>query len=310
MASVIATLLLVIRVLTWLSKSRYYLTVIVKMLTGAASLLMNADVAKDSSNSGQPPSSDSVKKGRKSLGKTGKPLGGQKGHEGATHLFEEDVTHREEVLEDIEKYRNNPLWIQVKETRRQILDIKLERVVIELVNREFRNTETGETVSGEFPDDANTNLQFGLTLRTFVVFMRDHEHIPYKRLTELIFGLFNLNIQESTLINIIKEAETSEVIRQFKEAAKTEIQESEVVCADESSVRVANPDPEKSGGKNSWSHFLVSKLFTLVTLSWSRGKEGADASGILEKFKGSWFMTAGRLISSTAASTASATPTY
>jgi hypothetical protein len=287
MATAIATLLPVIRVLTPLSKRRYCLTVIVKALSGVVDILKNADVAKDSSNSSQPPGSDSVKKGRKSLKKTGKPLGGQEGHDGATHLYEGEVTHREEVTKDVEKYRNNPLWIQLKATRRQILDVKLERVVVEYISREFRNIETGETVSGEFPDGVNAGVQFGLNLRTFVVFLRDHEHIPYRRLAALIFGLFDLKIGESTLVNIVREAETSETVQLFKKAAAMEIRQSEVVRADESTLKVADPDPAKTGSKNSWPHFLVSRLFVPVTLGRSGGKEGTDdASGLLENFMG------------------------
>jgi transposase len=121
-----------------------------------------------------PPSTDIARKkrGNEVREKTERPVGGQKGHKGATHPFESNVTETVDVSVGVEQYENNLLYRELPPERRQVLDIKVERVVIEYRSRVFVNVKTGKKVRFEFPEGVNAPVQYGEGIKAMVVTLR------------------------------------------------------------------------------------------------------------------------------------------
>jgi transposase len=121
-------------------------------------------------------------------------------------------------------------------------------------------------------------IKFGPEVKNMVVLLREENHMSYERISEFIKEQFGLEISEATLVNIITEAEASPVLDAFEEAAENSLTESPVNNVDETSVSVK--------GKNYWVHILANIYFALFFVHPKRGKEGYEAMGILQKFRG------------------------
>ena len=121
-------------------------------------------VAKDSHNSGKPPSSDGLKKGkRKSLRRSGqRPRGGQRGHKGRTlmqvaepdHVIVHRLTdcpHCQTELEAVAAQRHE---------KRQVFDIPPARIEVTEHQAEVKQCPgCGACVKGEFPANVSQPTQ-------------------------------------------------------------------------------------------------------------------------------------------------------
>ncbi|WP_051076423.1 DUF6444 domain-containing protein [Octadecabacter arcticus] len=159
----------------------------------------NADLrrqlAKNSSNSSKPPSSDGLKKPvpRSLRGKSGKKSGGQVGHRGDTlrQTATPDFVERHEA-EACGTCQHGLTAGMIKAVeRRQVYDIPVPRLeVTEHQAAIYCCGHCRATTTATFPDGVNAHVQYGKRIRAAAVYCNVQQLIPEDRVCQLLRDLF------------------------------------------------------------------------------------------------------------------------
>ena len=238
-------------------------------------------MAQDSHNSSKPPSSDEFPKPKpKNLRKnTGRNPGGQEGHKGhrlepvefPDHMINIDVKECEQCghrLEDVAAHKHE---------RRQVFDLPPLKLEVTEHQAEIKQCpQCGHENKGTFPQELQGPVQYGLRMKSVMVYLSSYQAIPYGRLQELWRDLFSCLLSEGTLVNANEECAGHLVDAQQK--IKDHMLESSVVHFDETGLRVE--------GKRSWLHVAGTQDATVYLTHPKRGQEAMDEMGILPRFQG------------------------
>lgn len=238
-------------------------------------------IAKNSGNSGKPPSSDGLKKPRtRSLRKKGElQNGGQKGHQGHTLklVAKPDHIYRHEAL----TCPHCAADLQAVETtgceKRQVFDVPPVSIEVTEHQAEIKRCpECGQLAKGTFPNGVTQTTQYGPRLKAQASYLNNYQFIPLARTCDLLEDFYGHRPSEAFVL----EANASLV--EGTQASLTAIQEqlraAGVVHFDESGLRVT--------GKLHWLHVGSTERLTYYTVHQKRGKEGIQAMGILPGFSG------------------------
>ena len=163
---------------------------------------------KNSSNSSIPPSQESIAarelRRTKSLRKpSGKPSGGQPGHEGHTlkTVAEPDriIIHEPAYCKCCGRPLDNVEYRKIRKT--QVIDL---RFVVETSEEQYyeKVCQCGCVNNCDAP---NCRIKYGDNIRALVTYLNDVQCIPFKRIAELISDLSGRKISEGTVQNILKE---------------------------------------------------------------------------------------------------------
>jgi transposase len=237
-------------------------------------------VAKDSSNSSKPPSTDGYAKKTRSLRQSsGKKPGGQVGHTGTTRSFVE--TPDEVIIVRPEKCVHCQASLQGVEAsgyqRRQKVDLpEIKASVTEYQAQDVRCPHCQQVTQGAFPDEVRASVQFGPMVKGIALYLLYGQFLPYARTTELLTDLCGCHLSAGTLETFVAEGadrlvETEELIKQALRAA-------DVDETDETSIRVQ--------GVLHWLHVVRTNKLTHYAVHRKRGKAATDAIGILPDFHG------------------------
>jgi transposase len=164
---------------------------------------LRARLAKDSHNSGKPPSSDGPGRKTKSLRRrSGKKPGGQLGHRGETlHLVatpDAVVEHRPVVCVQCQASLDEASG--VLRERRQVQDLPRVRLAVTEHQALHVRCPACQTVSvGTFPAEAPSRAQYGPRLRAFAVYLLQQQFVPYSRVRELFADLCGATLSLGTL---------------------------------------------------------------------------------------------------------------
>jgi transposase len=238
-------------------------------------------LAKDSHNSGKPPSSDGLKKLKtRSLRRKGEhPYGGQPGHKGDTlkqvaepdHIETHPVTacpHCETDLGDIEPHDHE---------RRQIFDVPPVHLEVTEHQAEIKHCPgCGQVVKGEFPEHVTQPTQYGPRVKAQASYLNNYHFIPLARTEELLSDFYGQAPSEAVII-----ATNRQLVEQTTaslESIQEQIIDAEVANFDESGLRVA--------GKLHWLHVASTETLTHYHVDRKRGQVGMQSGGILPKFRG------------------------
>jgi transposase len=238
-------------------------------------------LAKDSHNSGKPPSSDGLKKPKtRSLRSKGEhPYGGQPGHQGDTlkqvaepdHVERHTITtcpHCETDLAETEPHDYE---------KRQVFDVPPVRLEVTEHQAEVKCCPgCGQDVKGEFPAHITQPTQYGPRVKAQASYLNNYHFIPLARTAELLRAFYGQAPAEAVII-----AANRQMVAQT-EASLESIQEqiiaAEVANFDESGLRVA--------GKLHWLHVASTETLTHYHVDRKRGQVGMQAGGILPQFRG------------------------
>ena len=233
---------------------------------------------KNSGNSSKPPSSDGYKKIQNSREKTGKPTGGQWGHEGKTL---EKIQNPDEVIEyKVPEFCNcgcNLNGVASVRKTRQVFDIPKPRMrVTEHATNEKVCPRCGKVHKTEFPSEVTQPTQYGENMQTLMNYLMQYQLIPLKRTVEAVQAITGQAVSEGTLVNATQAL--YEKLEAPVEKIKEKITASDVAHFDETGLR--------SQGKTKWMHVACTKTLTYYKAHEKRGKEAAVDIGILPDFKG------------------------
>jgi len=238
-------------------------------------------LAKNSQNSGKPPSSDGLKKPRtRSLRKkSGRNSGGQQGHQGHTLKMVEDPNYVE--VHEVSTCPHCAAGLEsVKPQeyeKRQVFDIPPVQVEVTEHQAEIKICPgCGEQVKGNFPAGVTQPVQYGPRIKAQAAYLNNYQLIPLARTSELLGDFYGHRPTEAFVIAsnaaVIQRTETS------LEAIKQQLIDAEVVHYDESGLRVE--------GKLNWLHSAGTNRLTYYGVHPKRGKDGMKAVGILPEFEG------------------------
>ena len=171
---------------------------------------LEARLAKDSHNSGKPPSSDGLKRQlprtRSLRRKSGKKPGGQLGHPGETrHLVaapDEIVEHRPSVCATCQATLDTGASLEVVgRKRRQVQDLPPIRLrVTEHQAFSVRCPACQQVTTAAFPAEAPSRAQYGPRLRALAVYLVAQQFVPYARTRDLLADLTGARLSVGTLV--------------------------------------------------------------------------------------------------------------
>ena len=238
-------------------------------------------LAKDSHNSGKPPSSDGLKKGRrKSLRQSGqRPRGGQRGHKGRTLM---QVAEPEHVvvhgLAGCPQCQTELTEVTVEgHVKRQVFDIPPASIEVTEHQVEVKQCPgCGVCVKGEFPSHVTQPTQYGPRLKALACYLYSQQFIPLARIRELLTALYGHAPSEPAILAAVRQlaSHTQASLEQIRQQLIT----APVVHFDESGLRV--------DGLLRWLHVASTEKLTHYHVHDKRGHVGMRVAGILPHFKG------------------------
>lgn len=238
-------------------------------------------LAKNSQNSGKPPSSDGLSKPRtQSLRKSeGRKSGGQPGHVGNTltpvekpdHIQRHEVKqcqHCQGSLEEVEA---------VDYVRRQVFDLPPVRIEVTEHQAEIKECPVcGKRSQASFPKEISQPVQYGPRVKAQTSYFNMYHFIPLNRVSEIVEDLYGQGVSEGVIVE--GNDTLAEQIKPSVEEIKKQLQGAEVVHFDESGVRVE--------GELNWLHVASTEGLSYYEIVPKRGQAGMEQVGILPKFKG------------------------
>lgn len=233
-------------------------------------------VNKNSQNSHKPPSSDGYRRNiQTSTPKDKKrPTGGQSGHPG--------TTLRKSII--VDHIVNHPVdtclgcgssleHVPVQDVRtRQVFDLPTVKMEVTEHRSEVKQCPCCHTqTAGIFPPEETKATQYGSTLKSIVLYMMQHQLVPFERTTEFLQDLFGCTLSEGTLKNWTAEAYSR--LRQAEAQIKEQLQQAPILHVDETGMFCER--------KLHWIHSASTEHYTHYGIHPKRGKEAMDEIGIL-----------------------------
>lgn len=160
--------------------------------------------------------------------------------------------------------------------KRQVKDIVIQVKTTQYEAEKKHCPNCKKIKTAAFPENVKAMVQYGETLRALVVYLIQDNMLSYNRTQRLLKDVAQLEIAQSTLVNI--NGELTAQLEQVIEEIKRRIKDSPVVGFDETAMR--------KNLKNEWLHTAATETLTCLHIDDKRGKEAMDRAGILPEYTG------------------------
>ena len=238
-------------------------------------------LAKDSHNSGKPPSSDGLKKRRRqSLRQSGqRPRGGQPGHKGRTLTQVAEPHHVIlHTLQDCPHCQTELTAVVAKgHVKRQVFDIP--PVGIEVTEHQAQVKQCpgcGARVKEAFPAHVTQPTQYGPRLKALACYLYGQQFIPLARIKELLSALYGAAPSEAVILAASRQLVSR--TQATRARIRAQLLADPVVHFDESGLRVE--------GRLQWLHVASTARLTAYHRHGRRGHVGMRAGDILPRYQG------------------------
>ena len=155
---------------------------------------LEAQIAKNSSNSSKPPSSDGFNKpSPHSLRvKSGKKRGGQPGHTG--HNLKQsdkpDTIVHHPCPDHCPNCQADARGLPIKRTdKRQVFDLPEPKMEVTEHQVDIKKCLCGAIIKGEFPSDVKAAVQYGPRTKAAATYLMQYQHVPYERCCQALSDL-------------------------------------------------------------------------------------------------------------------------
>jgi len=246
---------------------------------------LKARLARNSTNSHQPPSSDGLAKAApkpKSLRtKSGRRPGGQVGHPGHTlqPVARPDHVHVHQLgCCPCGACRGRSLAPEpvLGHEKRQVFELPEKPLEVTEHQAEIKCCPvSGRRVTAAFPEGVTAPAQYGPRFKAQMVYFNDEHFIPYQRLTRICQDLYGQPLSEATVATANQHA--YDHLAPFEQRVLELLPQAPVNGCDESGVRVAQ--------RLHWLHVVSNLWLTFYGVHPKRGVEAMDDLGILPRCK-------------------------
>ena len=239
-------------------------------------------LAKNSRNSGKPPSSDGYDQpAPKSLRKRSRRRsGGQVGHKGETLKMVEKPTHIRVHRVKACAHCGHSMKRRkaIREEKRQVFDVPPMKIEVTEHRAEIKECPCcGKETRAQFPDEAGKAVQYGTEIKSQMAYLNSEQHIPLERACDLLEEWYGHRPSDGTIVSVC--AEAAEKVEPANEAVKEHLVEEEaVVNFDESGFMI--------NGILNWLHNASTPRLTCYAIHPKRGSAAMNEIGILPRLKG------------------------
>lgn len=235
---------------------------------------------KNSRNSSKPPSGDGFGKRTKSLRKKSeRNSGGQRGHQGSTLEWREQVD--EVVTYAINGCHECGASLRsvsaVEYERRQVHELPPLRLQVIEHQVEVKQCPVCGAISrGLFPADVTVPVQYGSGLRGLIVYLMNAQLLPSDRTREILSDIFGCDLSEGTLYNA--RGQCFEQLASVEQQIRQHLESAAVLHCDETGLRVNR--------KLWWLHVASTTELTYYFVHPKRGLAAIDEMAVLPTFRG------------------------
>ena len=238
-------------------------------------------IAKDSHNSGKPPSSDGLKKrGTTSLRERGKRAsGGQVGHKGHTlkAVSVPDWVVRHEVEQCTQCGMNLGQVNEVGVEKREVFEVPPVRMEVTEHQAAIKCCpRCGQQVKGQFPSSVRQAVQYGARLQAQMVYLNQYQLLPLQRTCELLEALYGQRPSQAAVL--VATQRVGAVVQMSVAHIQQQLTRSAVIHCDETGTRVQ--------GQLKWLHVVSTPHLTLYGLHNKRSQVAMREMDILPHFQG------------------------
>lgn len=240
---------------------------------------LEAERAKDSHNSGKPPSGDPVRRPRSLREASGKRPGGQPGHSGTTLTLRAVpdvlVVHAPAHCATCGRPAAERAGRLVE--RRQVFELPpVALVVTEHQVLERHCAACGAWTAGAFPPEARSTVQYGPEVQALAVYLTTQQLLPVARASEVLAHLAGRPVSVATVL--AAEARCTAALAPVTARIRAGLARAPAVHLDETGFFI--------GRRRHWLHTASTATLTHYTPHAKRGRGAHEAIGLLPTYTG------------------------
>jgi transposase len=241
-------------------------------------------LAKDSRNSGKPPSSDGydqpVARPKSLRRRSRRKSGGQRGHPGETlKAVEKPDFHKVHRVHECQHCGQSlERRKAIGHEKRQVFDLPKVQIQVTEHRAEIKTcSRCGKETCAAFPQEVSKAVQYGTEIKAQIVYLNTEQHLPLERTCDLLEEFYHHRLSEGTIVTACTEA--AQKVEKSNEAVKEHLVAYEAVGHFDETGMMVN-------GVLHWLHTASTSLLTYYAMHPKRGSAAINEINILPRFQG------------------------